>query len=124
MGETLFEKYGGVPTVSTIVHAFYGDVLESPLLRPFFDKVNMAGLIEHQVKFFSHLLGGPAHYQGRELRVSHMGLGIEDRHFDEVASILLQNLEDAGMEATDVKTVMAAVASVRGDIVSSASPSS
>lgn len=43
----LFEKYGGVPTVSRIVSRFYREVLERPTLRPYFEGVDMALSLIH-----------------------------------------------------------------------------
>jgi len=117
MGNTLFEKYGGIATISTIIQSFYHDVMAEPDLRDYFARVNMPALIDHQVKFFAQLLGGPAHYDGRSLRVAHQGLGITFDGFEKVAQILKANLEDAGMEGPDIEQVMATVDAVRDDIV-------
>ena len=113
----LFEKYGGFATVSTIVRQFYKDVVASPSLKPYFEHVDMENLIDHQTKFISHVLGGPAEYTGRTLDVSHRGLKITNAHFDEVAEILQDVLEDVGMEDEDIETVMGIVASTRSAIV-------
>ena len=77
----------------------------------------MAALIDHQTKFISHALGGPAHYTGRTLEVGHQHLKITHDHFDEVAEILQDTLEDAGMSAEDVEAVMGIVGSTRSAIV-------
>ena len=113
----LFDKYGGFATVSHIVRQFYKDVLSSPNLKPYFERVDMEQLIDHQTKFISHVLGGPAEYTGRALEVGHRGLRITNAHFDEVAEILQDVLEDAGMEDGDVSTVMGIVAGTRSQIV-------
>jgi len=114
---TLFEKYGGFATVNKIVRQFYLDVLTSSLLSPYFEDVDMERLIDHQTKFISHALGGPAEYTGRSLEVSHDGLNISLEAFNEVAEILRENLEDAGMETSDVASVMEIVGSVQSSIV-------
>ena len=114
---TLFDKYGGFATVSQIVRQFYNDILEVPHLSAYFKHIDMNILIDHQTKFISHVLGGPAHYQGRALQVSHKHLKITHQHFDEVAEILQCVLEDAGMSDEDVTTVMSIVGSTRNDIV-------
>lgn len=118
---TLFDKYGGVPTVSRIVSAFYREVLNRPTLKPYFEGVDMPRLINHQVKFISHVLGQPASvYEGRALGAAHGGLRITGAAFAEVAEILGQTLAEAGMEAADIETVMGAVAGARSAIVQEA----
>jgi hemoglobin len=114
---TLFDKYGGFSTVSKIVREFYRQILQSPTLKPYFADANMERLIDHQTKFIAHVLGGPADYTGRELGVAHARLKITGEAFAEVASILQEVLEDAGMESGDVSSVMAIVAGARGAVV-------
>lgn len=77
----------------------------------------MERIIDHQTKFIAHVLGGPAEYTGRELGAAHQSLRITGPAFDEVAEILQETIEDAGMEAEDVTKVMAIVAGARGSIV-------
>lgn len=115
--QPLFDKYGGFATVSKIVREFYKAVLQSPTLRPYFEGANMERIIDHQTKFLAHVLGGPAEYTGRELGAAHQSLRITGAAFDEVAEILQETIEDAGMEAEDVAKVMAIVAGARGSIV-------
>ena len=116
---TLFEKYGGFSTVSSIVHSFYKDLQENDKTKHYFENINMEALIDHQTKFISHALGGPAQYTGRTLQGAHAGLQISNEDFDEVADVLRDNLEDAGMEDDDVEKVMGIVESVRPMIVQS-----
>lgn len=77
----------------------------------------MERIIDHQTKFIAHVLGGPTEYSGRELAVAHSLLKITGSAFDEVAEILQETLEDAGMEAEDVSKVMGIVADARGSVV-------
>ena len=37
---TLFDKYGGVPTVTLIVRAFYKEVLSNYKLKPYFEGID------------------------------------------------------------------------------------
>ena len=57
MTKTLFDKYGGVPTVTSIVRAFYKEVLKNYKLKPYFENIDTERLIHHQIGFISHLLG-------------------------------------------------------------------
>ncbi len=77
----------------------------------------MERIIDHQTKFIAHVLGGPAEYSGRELGTAHQSLRVTGTAFDEVAEILQETLEDAGMEAADVSSVMAIVAGARQTVV-------
>ncbi|MEY4063968.1 MAG: hypothetical protein RIR26_176 [Pseudomonadota bacterium] len=117
MSGTLLQKYGGVDTVRQIVGNFYSDVLESPNLRRFFAHTDMSRLMEHQTNLFCHLMGGPNLYAGRNMAEAHKHLGITRADFNEVATILKENLVDAGVEQADVAAILGIVASYADQIV-------
>lgn len=74
MAETMFERLGGFAKVSRIVSAFYDSVLESPILAPYFNGIDMKKQIDHQTKFFSALMGGPTGSTAR-LKSAHVICG-------------------------------------------------
>ena len=57
MNETisLFDKYGGVPTITEVVRAFYKKVLGHPDFKQYFENIDMEKLIMHQIEFISLL---------------------------------------------------------------------
>lgn len=115
---SLFQKYGGSATVSRIVTGFYSDVYKRPHLRAYFDGVALPQLIQHQVRFVSLVMGQtPSAYGGRSMAEAHGQLKITEAHFAEVADILEANLSKAGVEEADLRTLMAAVADLRHDVV-------
>ncbi len=116
--ETLFQKYGGIKTISQLVHDFYDDVTADDILAPLFEGVVMGHLVEHQISFLSHALGGPVSYDGRDLQDAHRHLPITNAHFERVAEILRTNLLDHGVEDGDVSAIMELIASTMPDIVS------
>ena len=54
---TLYDKYGGMPTMKTLVREFYKDARINPKVGHFFSKLDMEKLIDHQVQFLSFVLG-------------------------------------------------------------------
>jgi hemoglobin len=114
---TIFERYGGFAKVSRIVSAFYDQVLESPLLAPYFTGVDMRRQIDHQTKFFAHLMGGPASYTSEHLARVHARLHIDDDAFDELVDLLRDTLEDFDFDESDIATVYGEVVSYRSVIV-------
>lgn len=115
---TLFEKYGGVPSVKKIVNDFYGVVLKNPQTKTFFQAVNMQQLIEHQINFICFLMGRPAKIMPEEmLKSAHTGRRIPESAFNEVAIILQTVLEKNGLEPPDVETIMQIVGSHKDSII-------
>jgi hemoglobin len=117
MAVNLYDKYGGFPTVSKIVHDFYKKVQKSDILSPYFEKVDMAGLIDHQTQFFSTLLGGPVTYDSGQIDEIHKRLNISGEAFQDAIDLLLETLEDAGMDDGDAQTVIAVLESYRASFV-------
>ena len=113
----LFDKYGGLRTLRAVIIAFYDSVLDSDVVGHFFEDVDMAKLIDHQTKFFSSILGGPADFADQRLAQAHRHLDVTDAHFDEIARILSDTLTEAGFTTDDLQTTLAAVEARRSLIV-------
>ncbi len=112
----MFDKYN-LQAISSIVTDFYGRILASENLAPYFVGVNMEKLREHQTEFISHIMGGPVTYSGRELTAAHKRLNIKEPAFLEIAQILEQTLLDNGVESKDVEALMKLVAAQKDKIV-------
>ncbi len=97
---------------------FYEMVLDSDVVGPFFENVDMARLIDHQTKFISFLLGGPADYADQRLAQVHAHLGVTHAHFDEIKEILLEALQNAGFDDEDAAAVLREIEARRSVIVS------
>ena len=115
---TLFDKYGGVPTIRLIIKAFYKEVLKRPYFKRFFAKVDMERLIEHQVEFVAFAMGKPkSHYPDSFLARGHRGLKITNSQFDEIALILEKILSNFQVERKDISTILDTVARKRHLVV-------
>lgn len=108
MEKSLFEKYGGFSKVSRIVLSLYDRLLDDDDLGPFFDDVNMGKLVDHQTKFVSSLLGGPASFSDDHLVRAHAHMDIKDLHFDKLCELLTETLSEHGMKEQDIETVITA----------------
>lgn len=117
MAINLYEKYGGFPTVSKFVHDFYKKVQKSDILSPYFEKIDMPSLINHQIQFFSTLLGGPITYDSGQIDEIHKRLNISEEAFQDALDLLLESLEDASMEDSDTQTVIRVLESYRKSFV-------
>ncbi|MEL7258101.1 MAG: group 1 truncated hemoglobin [Pseudomonadota bacterium] len=108
MEKSLFDKYGGFSTVSKIVLTLYDRLLEDDDVGPFFDDVDLSRLIDHQTKFVSSLMGGPASFTDDHIERAHRGMQIEDHQFDRLKEIVEQVLSDFEVEETDIGTIVGA----------------
>jgi len=117
MSQALFQKYGGFAKVSRVVLAFYDKVLDSDQIGDFFDDVDMSRLVDHQTKFISSLLGGPASYSNERLQQLHAHIGISDQDFDEMGKLLGEALDENGFEPDDCAAVLREIEARRSYIV-------
>ena len=104
---TMFDRYGGFATVSRIVSAFYDQVMDTPELEGYFENTNMARLIDHQTKFVSAVMGGPASYTNTELERTHGHLDIDQKAFEEMIALFTETLEDFDFAESDIATLRA-----------------
>ena len=113
----LFEKYGGLRTLRAVIIDFYDRVLDSDVVGHFFEDVDIAKLIDHQTKFFTAILGGPAEFADQRLAAAHRHLDVTHTHFDEIIGILTDTLTDAGFVQSDLNITLSAVEARRSLIV-------
>lgn len=120
MNGSVFERIGGFARVRLLVSEFYEKVLESDRLRGYFADLDMRRLIDHQTRFISAMMGGPASYSDAMLARAHAGLGIQPEEFDEMVALIRETLEDNRLPDADVERMVAHVAALRGVIVAGA----
>lgn len=117
MKATMFERYGGFGFVYRVVLSFYDKMLDSDVVAPYFDDVDMSALSDHQTKFVSQVMGGPASYSNEILEQVHRNLGITQEAFDEMAGILEQTLREFEFKPDDIRLIMADIKSRQPYIV-------
>ena len=109
--ETMFERYGGFSQVSRIVSSFYDRVLDSPIMGPYFKNVDMKRQIDHQTKFISFLMGGPASYSDEHIHSIHQRLNVTPEAMDEMVELMVETLEDFDVEESDIEEIQHALLS-------------
>lgn len=105
----MFSRYGGFAVVHKVVFAFYEKVLDSDIIGPFFEDVDMARLVDHQTKFISQVMGGPATYSNEVLEQVHRNLQIDQTAFDEMTRLLEATLQEFEIDPADIHEVMAGI---------------
>lgn len=117
MTASTYDQLGGFSAVRKLVLDFYERVLDEDDLAPFFVDTDMAALVDHQTKFWSTLLGGPASYTEDQLFRLHESMGIQDAHFDLLAELVADTLEDHDFEEQAIKALVGKLAEYRSSIV-------
>lgn len=115
---TMFDKYGGVPTVTQIVRDFYHRVLTDLALHRYFENVNTERLIQHQIELIAYIMGKPMReFEKTRLTQVHQPQRITLSAYERLISILRQVLLDAKIEGNDIISIIQKVDEYRSMIV-------
>ncbi len=120
---SLFEKYGGLPTLQRLARDFHQRMLARPMFARHFEKLGTRRMAEHQVELIAYALGKPAKiYNFEQLAVAHHNLGITLDAYEELIRILRQVLLDAKVEGSDITTIINTLDQHRHRIVRDITP--
>jgi hemoglobin len=114
---SLFDRVGGFAQVRLIVSDFYDRILESNRLKHHFEHIDFRRLIDHQTKFVSALMGGPASFSNDHLTRAHAHLDITREEYRELGDIWRETLEDFGVSPEDVERLYAHILSLEEHVV-------
>jgi hemoglobin len=117
MADTIFDRYGGFAAVRRVVSDFYDRALDSPVIGHHFEHIDMKRLLDHQARFVSSTMGGPASYTDEHLRRVHERLGITAEEFREMLALLTETLEDHAFEQPDIDVIASELRRRQGVIV-------
>lgn len=120
---SLFDKYGGIPTLQRLVRDFHQRMSSRPMVMRYFEDMDMRGIAEHQVEMLAYALGKPARiYNFDQLAVAHHSLGISLDAYEDMIRILRQVLLDARIDGADIITIINTLDQHRHHIVRDVSP--
>ena len=133
----LYDRLGAEAGISNIVEDFTPRVLQDPRVNWTRKGVkegglsfhanksvewnptpeNVAMMKKHMVQFLSLATGGPAHYEGKELKADHADMHISNPEFDAVMGDLKASLDKLRIPNREQKELLAIVESTRPLIV-------
>ncbi|WP_166827272.1 group I truncated hemoglobin [Thalassoroseus pseudoceratinae] len=119
--QPLYEQLGGADAIPAIVDAMYARVLTDPVLKSYFQNVDLEKLRRMQTEFMGAALGGPETYSGMELSHAHQGRGITNLHFSAFVGHLLAVLEARGCSEQDTQAVARRINTYASDITGNVS---
>jgi hemoglobin len=117
---SLYEQLGGASAVEAAVDIFYRKVLSDDRVSSFFEDVDMDRQISKQKGFLTMAFGGPHAYSSFEMRRAHAPLlqkGLNDAHFNVIAELLAESLNDLNVDPALISRVIAIAESTRADVL-------
>jgi hemoglobin len=134
---SLFDRLGGEAGISNIVADFMPRALQDPRVNWERKGVkhgaftfhrqsssawsatpgSIAQLQQHLVQFLALATGGPAHYEGKEMKTTHAGMHISNPEFDAALGDLKASLDKLQIPNKEQKELLAIVETTRPEIV-------
>jgi hemoglobin len=134
----LFDRLGGEAGISNIVADFTPRAMQDPRVNWSRKDVkhggfsihssksvtwtnspqNVAILEKHLIQFLALATGGPAHYEGKEIKTSHAAMHISNPEFDAAIGDLKASLDRLQIPNKEQKELLAIIESTRPQIVS------
>ena len=115
---SLYDRLGGKPAITAVVDDFVGNVAGDSRINGYFARANVPHLKAMLVDQICEASGGPCKYTGRDMKSAHAGMGIGDPQFNALVEDLVKTLDKFKVPAREKNELLAALGSMKGDIVS------
>lgn len=117
---SLYKRLGGYDAIAAVVDDFIGRLATDPELGRFFvghSTDSLKKIRQLVVDQICEATGGPCYYTGRSMKESHAGMKITAAQWDKGVQHLTATLDKLKVGAKEKQEVLAAVGSLRNDIV-------
>ena len=119
---SLFQRLGGTEGINLLVEDIVALHMENPVIkarfRPILETPDRLKVIKaHTCAFFEMGSGGPAQYQGRDMKTAHRGMNINATEYMAAIDDILAVLKKHDIDEQTQKDVLAIAYSLKGDII-------
>jgi hemoglobin len=120
MADTLYARLGGYDAIAAVADDLLARLQADAQLGRFWHHRGEDGLRREKqllVNFLCASAGGPMYYTGRDMKISHRGLGISESDWQAFLGHVETTLTTFEVPAPERTEVLAFVASTKADIV-------
>ena len=120
MADTLYARLGGYDAIATVADDLLARLQADAQLGRFWQHHGEDGVRREKqllVNFLCASAGGPMYYTGRDMKISHRGLGINESDWQAFIGHVETTLATFEVPASERAEVLAFVASTKADIV-------
>ena len=118
--KSLYQRLGGYDALAAVVDDFVVRLVTDKQFEKFFaghSDDSKKKIRQHILDQFCAATGGPCVYTGRDMKMSHSGLGITNAQWDAAAQHLAASLDKFKVPEKEKGEVLAFVTSLKKDIV-------
>jgi hemoglobin len=120
MINTLYARLGGYDGITAVVENLLPRLSKDPQLGRFWQHRGEDGVRREKqllIDFLCASAGGPLHYVGRDMKLSHKGMGISEDDWRVFRGHLEATLDSFDVPASERSAVLAFIDGTKGDIV-------
>lgn len=115
---SLYSRIGGAAALRLVVPQFLQTVAADDRINYLFAMSDLEALEPKLVEFLCSATGGPCVYTGRDMKTAHANLPIGAKQFEAMVEDLVKALDHFKVPEKEKGEILAALAPLRGDIVS------
>lgn len=116
----LYSRLGGYDALAAVVDELYARMRAEPVLGRFWAHRGDDGVQREKqllIDFLCSASGGNLHYGGREMKLTHVGMGISERDWEIASGHLADVLDECSVGLPEREEVFALIAGTKADIV-------
>ena len=120
MADTLYKRLGGYDAIAAVADNLVARLMADPQLDRFWKHRGEDGVRREKqllIDFLCASAGGPLYYVGRDMKISHRGLGINDQDWQLFMTHVMATLDCFNVPAREKSEVLAFVDSLKKDLV-------
>ena len=120
--KSLYERLGGYDAIAAVANDLLPRLQADSELRRFWDHRGADGVAREKqflIDFLCSNAGGPVLYTGRDMEISHKGMGITESDWSAFLGHLNATLESFDVPQRESSEVVAFIQSTKSDIVDS-----
>lgn len=114
---SLYDRLGGKSAITTVVDEFVGNVANDVRISGRFTTTNISRLKGHLVDQVCSATGGPCTYSGRDMKATHVGMGISTSEFSALVENLVAALDALHVPKTEQKELLGLLGPMQSEIV-------
>lgn len=117
---SLYQRLGGYDAIAIVASRLLPRLMSDPLLGRFWAHRGADGLRREKqllIDFLCASAGGSTYYTGRDMKTTHLGMGITPADWTAFEQHLIETLRECGVANSEQQDVLAFIESTRSDIV-------
>ena len=118
--KSLYERLGGYDAIAAVTNAVYLRLKSDDKLRRFYDHRGDDGVEREKqllIDFLAAAAGGPLYYTGRNMKIVHKGMRLDDEDWQRAVGYLTGALDSFNVPERETAEVLALVESTKQEIV-------